>query len=262
MKYNINGKQCVKLKDDVFSRIDNNSLSLLFNKTTGLQFMEGISTQIFSLIKEGKSLNEMLEILNDKYKDVSEKILESDLIDFLYELEINDIIEWDKADYITNYMGVVQEKDYRQLEKYYLEILNMKLIDKKKTNFLSVKSKNYFHAASLRTEHMMGNDTYFIISNEKEITTSISFYGLNAGIKTLMLANITDKHNSEENIIKLFNYCKDYFKELGFKKIKFQCVGSNEIPILSLVKKMGMTYETTLRKDFNNLDVHVYSLFL
>lgn len=119
-----------------------------FNKTTGLQFMEGVSTQIFSLIKEGKSLNEMLEILNDKYKDVSEKILESDLIDFLYELEINDIIEWDKADYITNYMGVVQEKDYRQLEKYYLEILNMKLIDKKKTNFLSVKSKNYFHAAS------------------------------------------------------------------------------------------------------------------
>lgn len=113
MKYNINGKQCVKLKDDVFSRIDNNSLSLLFNKTTGLQFMEGVSTQIFSLIKEGKSLNEMLEILNDKYKDVSEKILESDLIDFLYELEINDIIEWDKADYITNYMGVVQEKDYR-----------------------------------------------------------------------------------------------------------------------------------------------------
>ena len=68
MKYNINGKQCVKLKDDVFSRIDNNSLSLLFNKTTGLQFMEGVSTQIFSLIKEGKSLNEMLEILNDKYK--------------------------------------------------------------------------------------------------------------------------------------------------------------------------------------------------
>lgn len=118
-----------------FSRIDNNSLSLLFNKTTGLQFMEGVSTQIFSLIKEGKSLNEMLEILNDKYKDVSEKILESDLIDFLYELEINDIIEWNKADYITNYMGVVQEKDYRQLEKYYLEILNMKLIDKKKTNF-------------------------------------------------------------------------------------------------------------------------------
>lgn len=262
MKYNIDGNQKIKLKEDVFSRIDDNSLSLLFNKTTGLQFMEGVSTEIFSLIQEGKNLKEILDTLNDKYNDVSEKILESDLIDFLYELEINDVIEWDKADYINEYMGIIQEKDYRQLENYYLHIIDISHKDKENINFLSVKTKNYFHAASLRTEHMMGNDTYFIISNKKEITTSISFYGLNAGIKTLMLANITDKYNSEENILELFNYCKSYFKELGFKKIKFQCIGSNEIPIIPLIKKMGLTYETTLKKDFNNLDLYIYSVLL
>ena len=126
MKYGINENQVIKIKEETFYRLDNNDLITMFTKSTGLTFLEDVGAKIFKLISQGKTLKEILENLNRNYPDIENKILEEDLIDFLYELEIKGAIEWQKADYINTYKGIVNEKDFRQLSKFWIDIIENK----------------------------------------------------------------------------------------------------------------------------------------
>lgn len=258
MKYGINENQVIKIKEETFYRLDNNDLITMFTKSTGLTFLEDVGAKIFKLISQGKTLKEILENLNRNYPDIENKILEEDLIDFLYELEIKGAIEWQKADYINTYKGIVNEKDFRQLSKFWIDIIENK--NQKYSHFS--QRKEYYYTPTLRTEHMMGNDIYFMISDEKEILTSVSFQGVKNGVNSIVLFNVADKYNSKDRIKELLKYCFDYFKNLDFIKIKFQVLRFESLPLIEILQDIGFKHEATLEKDYKGKDVLIYSLFL
>jgi hypothetical protein len=65
----------------------------VFNPSTGDSFtMNNTGKEVLILIKEGKSINDITQIMVDKY-DVDKNTLERHLADFVNDLSMNNLLE-------------------------------------------------------------------------------------------------------------------------------------------------------------------------
>jgi len=65
----------------------------VFNPTTGDSFtMNNTGKEVLTLIKEGKSIDQIAEMMNEKY-EVDRNILERYLDDFMNDLRANSLME-------------------------------------------------------------------------------------------------------------------------------------------------------------------------
>jgi hypothetical protein len=65
----------------------------VFNPTTGDSFtMNSTGREVLILIKEGKNINQITEMMGEKY-DVDRTTMERYLADFLNDLSVNNLLE-------------------------------------------------------------------------------------------------------------------------------------------------------------------------
>jgi hypothetical protein len=65
----------------------------VFNPSTGDSFtLNNTGKEVLMLIKEGKNINEITDLMADKY-DVDRNVLERYLSDFMNDLNINNLME-------------------------------------------------------------------------------------------------------------------------------------------------------------------------
>lgn len=262
MKYTIADKKELYVKDD-----GKNSI-LFLNKKNGRQFfLNRTGANILNRCLEFSDTSKILEELKNKYPEVEEDLLQSDLINIVRLLEVYEILDIQDDEKKHKYNSVIAfgDNNYVQGSKFITNHFENSVY-----GFKPITNKEYYSPVNLRMR-TMNNQEYFIglTNSDGEIQLIAAINPAPTGclvlnVSALFAVNEMTLDQLSENLNIIFEYaCENIFKDS--RKIRFSHIrkkASQKPKYYELINKMNFSEECVLENEMVNGDLVMYSKYI
>ena len=247
-------------KVKVFSRKENDGVTLLYSDFIGVQFLNATGSSIYELIDGIRTIDEICLLFSEKYTEFDKRQIYLDTQNFIYSLRNKGLLT------IKEVLKDMDEGFVVIGEKYYRETSNFisKYFGKANTNiigFVTVSDKRYYSTVAIRTRSFQLNEVYFAYIVDNEISSVVSIVGLDntTDIVTISLILGTDV----DSMKKLYFEVYEYLKKHDILKIKVVLSSDKQIEnIVDFVESLGFEQEAILKKEMYGNDAIILTNYI
>ena len=255
-----NDKNVPVKKVKVFSRKENDGVTLLYSDFSGVQFLNATGTYVYELIDGVRTIDEVYLIFSEKYTQFDKRQIYLDIQNFIYSLRNKGLLAIKEVS--TNMddgFVVIGEKQYRETSKFisrYFEKANTNVI-----GFVTVSEKQYYSTIAIRTRSFQLNEVYFAYVVDNEISSVVPIVGLDnmTGIVTISSILGTDI----DLMKKLYSEVYEYLKKHDIIKIKVVLSLDKQMEnIVDFVESLGFEQEAILKKEMYGNDAIILTNYI
>lgn len=236
----------------------NGNYSFLNKTTQKIVFLNKSASYIFNN-REINSLNELVVKFKEKYKDISENELMEDCKDILYKMNALGIVSLeDMQEKVLQKVKIAGEEDYKIISEFIKKSIKTKGI-----LLCSSIDLNYYTPYAIRVRQFNNKEYNYMHFNNGVMDALVTISSIASNSSYAISDIFIDNKNIDStcNILnEIFVYIFNITKNLA--KIRIMIKENKEsINLINLFEKLNFKKEAILHKEYNNINLLVYSLF-
>lgn len=249
IKYNINHDNFKVRKEE------NGNYSFLNKTSLKIVFLNKTASEIFNN-ENIKNSSDLIKYFKNKFPEVDDSQIESDCINILYKMNALDIIEIIESDESNNAeIRVAGESDYKKISKFVKECL--------KSNSLLLCSSidlNHYSAYAIRVRQFNNSEFNYLHFDKNGIIDAMITLSVVGSTSSYAITDIFVKNDEQKIIEQILKYIFHITPSLA--KIRIMIRDNKESSkLIGVFEKLKFEKEAVLKKEYNNIDLLVYSLF-
>ena len=247
-------------KVKVFSRKENDGVTLLYSDFIGVQFLNATGSSVYELIDGTRTIDEVCLLFSEKYTESDKRQIFLDTQDFIYSLRNKGLLAIKEVSKdMDDGFVVVGEKHYRETSNFI-----SKYFGKDNTNiigFVTVSDNRYYSTVAIRTRSFQLNEVYFAYVLDNEISSVVSIVGLD---NMTGIATISSILGTEIDLMKkLYSEVYEYLKKHDIIKIKVVLSSDKQMEnIVDFVESLGFKQEAILKKEMYGNDAIILTDYI